>query len=218
MRSTGTRSRRSCPANLVLATGGVVPPALQGHTPDIALRYDPDLARECLARSGYDGQLELAGMMVWDEILDAIAGGWRDVFGDRVSVSSWSWREEEALQTGERIQTAPIRITGWLPGYPGSGVLPPPPLPVDEPDERGRLRGSGLRRADRGRAAGAQRPRPPRALPRGGPLRRRRACRRDPARLRAEHGVRAAARARLVGVREELRELRRPRRRARGLR
>jgi ABC-type oligopeptide transport system substrate-binding subunit/class 3 adenylate cyclase len=107
-----------CPANLVVATGGVVPPALQGHTPDIALRYDPDLARECLARSGFDGQLELAGMMVWDEILDAIAGGWREVFGDRVSVSSWSWREEEALETGERIQTAPIRITGWLPGYP----------------------------------------------------------------------------------------------------
>src|SRR5205085_2194117 len=59
-----------CPANLVVASGGVVPPALQGHTPDIALRYDPDLARECLARSGYDGSLELAGMMVWDDILD----------------------------------------------------------------------------------------------------------------------------------------------------
>ena len=107
-----------CPANLVVATGGVVPPALQGHTPDIALRYDPDLARECLARSGFDGRLELAGMMVWDEILDAIAGGWREVFGDRVSASSWSWREEEALQVGERVDTAPIRITGWLPGYP----------------------------------------------------------------------------------------------------
>jgi ABC-type oligopeptide transport system substrate-binding subunit/class 3 adenylate cyclase len=107
-----------CPANLMLATGGVVPPALQGHTPDIALRYDPDLARECLARSGYDGPLELAGMMVWEDILDAIAGGWRDVFGERVSVSSWSWLEEEAMQTGERIQAAPIRITGWLPGYP----------------------------------------------------------------------------------------------------
>ena len=107
-----------CPANLVVATGGVVPPALQGHTPDIALRYDPDLARECLARSGFDGRLELAGMMVWDEILDGIAGGWREVFGDRVSASSWSWREEEALQVGERVDTAPIRITGWLPGYP----------------------------------------------------------------------------------------------------
>jgi ABC-type oligopeptide transport system substrate-binding subunit/class 3 adenylate cyclase len=107
-----------CPANLVVASGGVVPPALQGHTPDIALRYDPDLARECLARSGYDGPLELAGMMVWDDILEVIAGAWREIFGERVSVSSWSWLEEEAFEVGGRIATAPIRITGWLPGYP----------------------------------------------------------------------------------------------------
>ncbi len=61
---------------------------------------------------------ELAGMMVWEDILAAIADGWRDVFGERVAVSSWSWLEEEAMETGERIQAAPIRITGWLPGYP----------------------------------------------------------------------------------------------------
>ncbi|MFL5958731.1 MAG: ABC transporter substrate-binding protein [Gaiellaceae bacterium] len=108
----------ACPANLVVASGGVVPPALQGHTPDIALRFDPDLARECFARSGFDGPLELAGMMVWDDILEVIAGGWREVFGERVSISSWSWREEEATHGGTRIETAPIRITGWLPGYP----------------------------------------------------------------------------------------------------
>jgi ABC-type oligopeptide transport system substrate-binding subunit/class 3 adenylate cyclase len=107
-----------CPANLVVASGGVVPPALQGHTPDIALRYDADLARECLARSGYDGPIELAGMMVWEDILGVIAGGWREVFGDRVAVSSWSWLDEEASSIGTRIQTAPIRVTGWLPGYP----------------------------------------------------------------------------------------------------
>jgi len=109
-----------CPANLVVATGGVVPPALQGHTPDIALRYDPDLARACLARSGFQGELELAGLAVWDAvgILETIAESWREVLGERVSVSSWSWREEEAFQVGGRIETAPIRITGWLPGYP----------------------------------------------------------------------------------------------------
>jgi ABC-type oligopeptide transport system substrate-binding subunit/class 3 adenylate cyclase len=106
------------PANLVVATGGVVPPALQGHTPDIALRFDPDLAREHLARSGFDGRIELAGMTVWDGILEAIAAGWREAFGDRVSVSSWSWQEEEAAAVGSRVEAAAIRITGWLPGYP----------------------------------------------------------------------------------------------------
>jgi ABC-type transport system substrate-binding protein/class 3 adenylate cyclase len=106
------------PANLVVATGGVVPPVLQGHTPDIALRYDPDLARAFLDRSGFDGSLEIAGVVVWDEILEVLAATWREVFGDRVAVSSWSWREEEAIHAGARIEAAPIRITGWLPGYP----------------------------------------------------------------------------------------------------
>ena len=106
-----------CAANLVVATGGVVPPALQGHTPDIALRYDPDLARDYLARSGFDGDLELAGMMVWDPILEAIVGSWREVFGERAAVRSWSWREEEATHAGTRVDGAPLRVTGWLPGY-----------------------------------------------------------------------------------------------------
>jgi ABC-type oligopeptide transport system substrate-binding subunit/class 3 adenylate cyclase len=107
-----------CPANLVVATGGVVPPALQGHTPDIALRYDPDLAREHLARSGFDGEIELAGMMVWDEILKAVARSWEGVFGERIAFRSWSWQEEEAMGVGERIESSNLRITGWFPGYP----------------------------------------------------------------------------------------------------
>jgi oligopeptide transport system substrate-binding protein len=106
-----------CPANLVVATGGIVPPALQGHTPDIALPYDPDRARHHLARSGFQGMLELAGMNVWDGILDAITGSWRDVFGERLQVSAWSWREDEALHPSERLGAANMRITGWLPGY-----------------------------------------------------------------------------------------------------
>ena len=106
------------PANFVVATGGVVPPALQGHTPEIALRFEPDLARDYLARSGFEGELELAGMMVWDELLESIAGSWREVFGSQVLVRTWSWEEEEALQLGGRVESANIRVTGWLPGYP----------------------------------------------------------------------------------------------------
>ncbi len=105
------------PANLVVATGGVVPPAIQGHTPEIALRYDPDLAREELARSGFDGELELAGMMVWEEILDTIARSWEDVFGAAVRVRDWSWRAEEAMEVGGRADNAYLRVTGWFPGY-----------------------------------------------------------------------------------------------------
>ncbi|HUF59932.1 MAG TPA: ABC transporter substrate-binding protein [Actinomycetota bacterium] len=107
----------ACPANLVVATGGVVPPALQGHTPDIAPRFDPDLARRHLERSGFTGELELAAMEVWSEILEVVAAGWHDVLGSGMRVRTWSWRAEEAIQVGGRPDGAPLRITGWFPGY-----------------------------------------------------------------------------------------------------
>ena len=101
-----------------MANGGVVPPALQGHTPDIAPGFDPELAREHLARSGYRGGFELAGMEGWDAVLEQLARGWEDVFGGDVRVSWWTWSAEEAMLPGGRPATAPIRVTGWLPGYP----------------------------------------------------------------------------------------------------
>jgi ABC-type oligopeptide transport system substrate-binding subunit len=102
-------------ANLVVATGGVVPPALQGHTPEIALRYDPDLAREHLARSGFAGRLELAGATAWEPILRVIADSWQEAFGDRLDVGWWTWLDDEIGTP--RVEAAPLRLTGWLPGY-----------------------------------------------------------------------------------------------------
>jgi ABC-type transport system substrate-binding protein/class 3 adenylate cyclase len=106
-----------CPGNLVVANGGIVPPALQGHTPDIAPRFDPDLARQYMERSGFSGQLELAGMEVWAEILPVIARTWEEVFGGAVQVRTWSWRAEEAMHGGGRPDAAYLRIAGWFPGY-----------------------------------------------------------------------------------------------------
>ena len=94
-----------CPANVVPASGGVVPPALQGHTPDIALRYDPELARECLERSGFEGDLELSGLPAWDTIIETIAASWESALGRSVSLRRGSTEGR-------------VRITGWLPGYP----------------------------------------------------------------------------------------------------
>jgi ABC-type oligopeptide transport system substrate-binding subunit/class 3 adenylate cyclase len=94
-----------CPANVVVASGGVVPPVLQGHTPDIALRHDPELARECLERSGHEGEIELNGLAHWGPILGAIASSWEAALGRRVVVREGSTE-------------GAIRITGWLPGYP----------------------------------------------------------------------------------------------------
>src|SRR5207247_7377861 len=79
-----------CPANLVVATGGLVPPALQGHTPEIAPRFDPELARELLARSGVSGGLRLAGLDDWETIIETIAEGWRDALGLEVTTRTWT--------------------------------------------------------------------------------------------------------------------------------
>ena len=107
------------PSNLVVANGGIVPPALQGHTPDIVPRFDPNKAREHLARSGLSGDelagLELAGLDTWLEDLEVVTSTWNDVLGLDVSTRPWSL--EEALTIGDPTDMAPIAVTGWLPGY-----------------------------------------------------------------------------------------------------
>jgi len=197
------------PANLVVATGGVVPPALQGHTPDIALQFDPDLAREHMERSGFSGELEVAGMEVWGEILAALAETWGEVFAKTVTVRDWSWRAEEATQLGGRADTAYLRITGWFPGYADPEYFLRLLFqsdsrtneggfsygPFDELIERARTERSDRRRLEllRSRPDGCGRPR-----------------RVHPARLRTEHGVRQAVDPRLVGVRQVVLLARRP--------
>jgi ABC-type transport system substrate-binding protein len=94
-----------CSANVVVASGGVVPPALQGHTPDIALRHDRERALECLERSGFEGDLELSGLVAWDAIIETIAASWEESLGRRVVLHRGSAEGR-------------TRITGWLPGYP----------------------------------------------------------------------------------------------------
>jgi ABC-type oligopeptide transport system substrate-binding subunit/class 3 adenylate cyclase len=108
------------PANLVVANGGIVPPALQGHTPDIVPRFDPDKAREHLRRSGLSSDqlqgLELAGIETWlDDFLLVVSDTWKEVLDLEVPVRPWTL--EQSLSIGDPTDMAPIVITGWLPGY-----------------------------------------------------------------------------------------------------
>jgi ABC-type oligopeptide transport system substrate-binding subunit/class 3 adenylate cyclase len=107
---------KSLPANLLLATGGLVPPALQGHTPDIAPRFDPDRAREHLRASGVDGGLGLATLDEWEPIVRVAVESWRDVLGLDVPIRTWS--VQEAMKLRRPWDVAPMTVTGWLPGYP----------------------------------------------------------------------------------------------------
>jgi ABC-type transport system substrate-binding protein/class 3 adenylate cyclase len=105
------------PSNLVIAAGGLVPPALQGHTPDIVPRFDPDLARTLLEGCDVTGAVRLAGLRDWQEIIDVIAAGWHEVLG--VDVETPTWTPAQAWQTPRPWEEfiAPIVVTGWLPGY-----------------------------------------------------------------------------------------------------
>ncbi len=103
--------------NMLIATGGLVPPALQGHTPDIVPRFEPELARELLARAGVTPTVKLAGADEWRPIVDAIAAGWRDVLGIDVETPYWSADQAWKLRRPWEVFIAPIVVTGWLPGY-----------------------------------------------------------------------------------------------------
>ena len=104
------------PLNMLVATGGIVPPALQGHTPDIAPRFDPDLAREHLERSGQRGPLAVACLDDDASVVNPVVESWHEVLGLEVELKLWTI--EGARRTGDPTTFAPIYFTGWLPGYP----------------------------------------------------------------------------------------------------
>ncbi|HVQ88832.1 MAG TPA: ABC transporter substrate-binding protein [Actinomycetes bacterium] len=106
---------RALPANFVVATGGVVPPALQGHTPDIALRFDPDIAREHLALSGFEGTLAIASLDADASLLEPVVASWHETLGLKIEQRAWT---PDMLPTMRDLrEVAPIVFTGWLPGY-----------------------------------------------------------------------------------------------------
>jgi ABC-type oligopeptide transport system substrate-binding subunit len=103
------------PLNMVVAGGGIVPPALQGHTPDIALRFDPDLAREHLERSGFSGAFDVGCLDDDLPVIQPVIDGWRAELGIDVGVVVWTLESAPMLKALREV--APIYFTGWLPGY-----------------------------------------------------------------------------------------------------
>jgi ABC-type transport system substrate-binding protein len=103
------------PRNLVVATGGIVPPALQGHTPEIALRFDPDRARALVAGVGRLDDLSIGVLEDDLPLLEPVLSGWRDVLGIDVRTRTWTLEDTATMPAPREL--APITLTGWLPGY-----------------------------------------------------------------------------------------------------
>lgn len=126
------------PADLLSATGGVVPPALQGHTPDIAPRFDPDRAREHLRRSGARERLVLARTTgtVLDDALEVALDSWSRVLGDIVETAFLAPAEWLNLPTPWDI--GQLAVFPWFPGYPDPEYFLRLLLHSDSTDNQGR--------------------------------------------------------------------------------
>ncbi len=108
---------RTAPENLVVARGGIVPPALQGHTPDIALSFDPDEARACLERSGVgSARITVGAYAPWAHpFLEPLVRMWHDVLGLDVGIRRWT--VEQGYAVPKLTDISGTYVTGWLPGY-----------------------------------------------------------------------------------------------------
>lgn len=101
---------------MLVATGGVVPPALQGHTPEITPPFDPDRAREHLAAAGDPGPLTVAVMAFDQTLIQPVLASWREVLGLELTLRTWTMDEVRSII--DPWAEASIVLTGWLPGYP----------------------------------------------------------------------------------------------------
>jgi oligopeptide transport system substrate-binding protein len=102
----------------VLATGGLVPAGLPGHTPDIAVSFDPTAARAALADSQSLGSGQALSVWTayehrhdwWAELMDC----WRDVLRIPVDVTV------EAMSDNANFAGSShhLALWHWVAGYP----------------------------------------------------------------------------------------------------
>jgi ABC-type oligopeptide transport system substrate-binding subunit/class 3 adenylate cyclase len=102
------------------ATGGFIPPGIPGHSPGIALAYDPDQARNLLAETGYPGgrgfpAVEALTIVAPVGVIEYLLAQWRENLGIEVRWETMEWAETRDRLRGERPH---IFVSGWTPSYP----------------------------------------------------------------------------------------------------
>jgi oligopeptide transport system substrate-binding protein len=102
------------------AMGGLIPPGMPGHSPGIALPYDPDQARQLLAEAGYPGGrgipvLELPTRRGHEPMDEYLQAQWRENLGLEITWVQMEWRSFlEHLFRG----TPRIWCVAWAADYP----------------------------------------------------------------------------------------------------
>ena len=103
----------------VPANGGFLPPGFPGHSPDIGLPYDPDLARTLLAGAGFpDGrgfpeielQTQPGFLAIYPRYLQET---WGTQLGIRVNIKTLAWQDFV-----RHADESPLYLLGWSADYP----------------------------------------------------------------------------------------------------
>jgi ABC-type oligopeptide transport system substrate-binding subunit len=102
------------------ATGGFLPPTMPGHTPGIALPYDPARARQLLVETGYSagGGFPAVHMLIrigWEQDAEILRIQWHDALG-----VAMTW---EAVEWGDYLDRVlrdppPTFMMAWTADYP----------------------------------------------------------------------------------------------------
>jgi ABC-type oligopeptide transport system substrate-binding subunit/class 3 adenylate cyclase len=104
----GAELAASLPPPWVVATGGVVPPMLQGHTPGIALRHEPDRARELLRHSPLTAPLTIEEPPAGHPLVEPV----------RAVMCMWSRTLGIEVTYADAPESADVGVGAWVPGYP----------------------------------------------------------------------------------------------------
>ncbi len=121
---------RAAHANLELkgfafpAVGGLIPPGMPGHTPGLALPFDPAEARRLLAECGFpEGRglppIEMLAGEGNESILTFLAAQWQQNLGVTVG---WQMLDYDAfmarMQSPSPASAPHIFLNAWMPDYP----------------------------------------------------------------------------------------------------